>query len=155
MYYVKQFLYASFRRGVERKIAKSMVWKNSILHIFVCRMCLQFGANVNFLVHAFQWEAKSNFLRFDWSNRIREVSKDKTTLMPCPSMGPKLFWTNQIILVEYQLFWTGPICFGRVQIILDRSKLQKNSPEKSNLNLTKMIWTLSKQFGRSKIILYL
>ena len=23
-------------------------------------------------------------------------------VMPCPSMGPKLFWTFQIILVEYQ-----------------------------------------------------
>ena len=32
------------------------------------------------------------------------------------------------------LFWTGPICFDQVQII-------KTSPEKSNLNLTKMIWT--------------
>ena len=41
-----------------------------------------------------------DFLRFDWSNRIREVSKDKTKVMICPSMGPKLFWTNQIILVE-------------------------------------------------------
>ena len=45
------------------------------------------------------------------------------TVMPCPSMGPKWFWTNQIILVEYQLFWTGPIRFGWVQIILVRSKL--------------------------------
>lgn len=30
--------------------------------------------------------------------------------MPCPSIGPKLFWT-------------GPICLGLVQIILERSKL--------------------------------
>ena len=43
--------------------------------------------------------------------------------MPCPSMGPKLFWTVQIILVEYQSFWTDPIRFGQAQIILDRSKL--------------------------------
>ena len=44
-------------------------------------------------------------------------------LMPCPSMGPKWFWTVQIILVKYKLFRTGPICFGRTQIILGRSKL--------------------------------
>ena len=44
------------------------------------------------------------------------------TIMPYPSMGPKRFWTVQIILVECQLFWTGPICFDRVQIIMHRSK---------------------------------
>ena len=43
--------------------------------------------------------------------------------MPCPSMGAKWFWTVQIILVEYQWFWMGPIHFSQVQIILDRSKL--------------------------------
>ena len=45
--------------------------------------------------------------------------------MTCPSIGPKLFWTVQIILVEYQSFWMGPISFGQVQIILDRSKFKK------------------------------
>ena len=44
-------------------------------------------------------------------------------LMPCPSMGPKWFWTVQINLVEYRLFCTCPIRFGWVQIILDRCKL--------------------------------
>ena len=44
-------------------------------------------------------------------------------------MGPKFFWTDQIILVKYQSFWTVP-----------------NSPEKSNLNLAKMIWTRPKRF---------
>ena len=42
------------------------------------------------------------------------------SLTPFPFIGPKLFWTAQIILVEYQSFWTSPICFGQVQIILDR-----------------------------------
>ena len=60
--------------------------------------------------------------------------------MPFPSTGPKLFWTVQIILVEYQSFWMGPIHFGQVQII-------KISPEKSNLNLTNMIWTQPKRIG--------
>ena len=36
--------------------------------------------------------------------------------MPCPSIGPKSFWTVQIILVEYQSFLTGLICFFLVQI---------------------------------------
>ena len=53
-------------------------------------------------------------------------------------MGSKWFWTVQIILVEYQLFCTNPIRFGRVQII-------KISPEKYNLDPTKTIWTLPKQ----------
>ena len=29
-------------------------------------------------------------------------------LMPCPSMGPKLFWTVQIILDGSNLFWLCP-----------------------------------------------
>ena len=54
-------------------------------------------------------------------------------------MDPKWFWIVQIILVEYQSFWTCPIRFGQVQII-------KISQEKSNLNLTKMIFTWPKRF---------
>ena len=68
--------------------------------------------------------------------------------MPCPSIGPKSSWTVQIILVEYQSFWTGPISFGWVQII-------KSSSEKSNLNLTRMIWTPPKQFAPNQNNLYL
>ena len=48
-----------------------------------------------------------------------------------------------MFLVEYQSFWTGLILFGRVQII-------QISPEKSNLELTKMIWTQPKQFGHDQ-----
>ena len=51
--------------------------------------------------------------------------------MPFPSMNSKWFWTVQIILVEYQLLWTSPICFGWFQII-------KISPEKW------LIWTWQK-----------
>ena len=61
--------------------------------------------------------------------------------MPSPSMGPKWFWTIQIILVKYQSFlggsnsfWSDPNHIAQVQII-------KISYEKSNLNLTKIIWT--------------
>ena len=73
------------------------------------------------------------------------------TIMPCPSMGTKLFWTVQIILLEYQSFWTGPICFGWVQIYHSRQvQAIKISPEKSNLNLTKIIWTRPNQFGPAK-----
>ena len=68
--------------------------------------------------------------------------KPHWSFMPC-------LWV-QIILVEYKLFWTGPIHFGRVQIILEwfgQVQIVKSSPEKSNLNLTKMIWTQPKLFG--------
>ena len=78
-------------------------------------------------------------------------------------MCPKWFWTVQIILVKYQLFWTGPIHFGQVQIILVRSKsfwtipnhfeqvqIMKISPEKSDFNLNKIIWTWPKLFGPDK-----
>jgi hypothetical protein len=97
------------------------------------------------------------------SEILSEVEKNQ---MPCPSMGPKWFWTNQIILVDYQLFWTGPIHFGQVQIILERSKLQKIVQEslictwpkcfwsaQNGLDMTKTICTSPKQFGRSQIIL--
>ena len=71
------------------------------------------------------------------SNKTRG---QREILMPCPCMGPNRFWTLQIILVDYELFWTGPICFGRVQII-------KISPEKSNLTLKKMLRARPKRFG--------
>ena len=45
----------------------------------------------------------------------------------------------QFVLFGSKSFWTGPI--------------MKISPEKSSLNLTKMIWTQPKQSGWSKIIL--
>ena len=62
------------------------------------------------------------------------------SLMPCLSMGPKWFWTVQIVFVGSNLFWSGPNHFGQVQII-------NISPEKSNLNQTKMILSQPKQFG--------
>ena len=57
--------------------------------------------------------------------------------MPCPSVGPKLFLSC-------------PNRFVQVEIILDRSKLKKNSPEKSNLHLTKMNWAQTKRFGQDQ-----
>ena len=54
-------------------------------------------------------------------------------------MAPKWFGTIQMILFEYRSFWTGRILFRQVQIV-------KISPEKSNLKLSKIIWTQSKQF---------
>ena len=59
---------------------------------------------------------------------------------------PKIFGREPIVLDRYNSFWLGPNHFGQVQIT-------KISPEKSNFNLTKRIWTRPKQFGRSKIIL--
>ena len=54
--------------------------------------------------------------------------------MPCPSMHG-----SKIILDRPNHFGPVPICFGRVKII-------KNSPEKSNLNLSKTIWTVQNHF---------
>ena len=39
------------------------------------------------------------------------------------SIGSKRFWTVQIVLGWYKMFWLGPNCLGWVQIILVRFKL--------------------------------
>ena len=52
-------------------------------------------------------------------------------------MGQNNFGRVPIVLNGSNSFWLEPNHFGQAQII-------KISPEKSNLNLTKMIWT--KQF---------
>ena len=56
------------------------------------------------------------------------------------------FGQVSIVLDVSISFWLGPNHFGQVQII-------EFSPEKSNINLTKMIWNWPKQYGQSKIIL--
>ena len=61
---------------------------------------------------------------------------------------PNDFGQVQIVMDGSNLFWSGPNHFGQVQII-------KISPEKSNLNLTKMIWTRPKQFAPDQNNLYL
>ena len=57
----------------------------------------------------------------DWTNYVSSISL--YFLMPCPSIGPKLFWTIQTVFDGYKLFWSGPNHFGQVQIILVRFKL--------------------------------
>ena len=57
-----------------------------------------------------------------------------TIFMLCPFMGPNNFGRVPIVLDGSNSFWSGPNHFEQVQIM-------KISPEKSNLNLTKMIWT--------------
>ena len=52
---------------------------------------------------------------------------------------PNDFGRLPIILDGPNLFWSGSNHFGQVQII-------EISPEKSDLNLTKIIWTQPKQF---------
>ena len=52
---------------------------------------------------------------------------------------PNNFGQVPIILDGSDLFWSGPNHFRQVQII-------KLCPAKSNLNMTKMIWTWPKQF---------
>ena len=59
----------------------------------------------------------------------------------------KSFWSSTNHFWRVNLFWLGPNHFGQVQII-------KIIPEKSNLNLTQMIWTQPKQFAPDQNNLY-
>ena len=61
---------------------------------------------------------------------------------------PNYFGWLPIILDGSNSFWTGPNHFGQFQIT-------KTSPEKSNWNLTKMIWTCPKQIGPDQNNLYI
>ena len=60
--------------------------------------------------------------------------------MPYPSIGTKLFWTVQIVLVGSKPVWLVPSHFGRVQIRFLFTNFY-------NLDLSKMIWTWPKQIG--------
>ena len=91
-------------------------------------------------------------------NQLRQDSTVYITtlefgLMPCPSIAPKRIWTVQIILVEYQSFWSGPNHFVRVQSILVRVRQIKLFwADFYNLDLSKMIWTQPKKLHPSKTI---
>jgi hypothetical protein len=60
---------------------------------------------------------------------------------------PNHFGRIPIALDVFNLFWLGPNPFGQVQI-------KTNCPEKSDLNLIKMIWTQPKRFGHNQNNLY-
>ena len=60
---------------------------------------------------------------------------------------PNHFGPVPIVSNSSNLFWLGPNHFGQVQII-------KISQEKSNLTLTKMLWTRPKGFGPDQINWY-
>jgi hypothetical protein len=81
----------------------------------------------------------------------------KLILMPYLSIGPKWFWTVQIVLVRSKSFWLVPNHFGRVQIILVRFKLyfyllffiiwtcpKWFEPDQNDLNPTKTNWACPK-----------
>ena len=68
-------------------------------------------------------------------------------LMLCPFMSPKRFWTVQIVLDGYKLFWSGPNHFGRVQIILVRFKFDFSG-------LIFVIWTCPKHGSYKLIIMH-
>ena len=42
---------------------------------------------------------------------VWEMAQNEFILMPCPSIGPKLFWTIQIVLDGYKLLWLGVNCY--------------------------------------------
>ena len=73
-------------------------------------------------------------------NEFQVINKIQTMIMmPFPSMGPKLFWTVQIILVKYQSFWMGPNRVGQESKSFWTGPNYKNYSRKSNLNLAKII----------------
>ena len=77
-------------------------------------------------------------LDFHTATRNKEILNHKVNfLMPCPSIGPKLFWIVQIILDRYKSFWLGPNHFGRIQIIFVMFKLDFSG-------LFFIIWTYPK-----------
>ena len=62
--------------------------------------------------------------QFDWSTTLYFKYFRKGILMPCPSMGPKLFWTCPIhfvwvptVLNGSNSFWFDPHHLGKVQIL--------------------------------------
>ena len=76
--------------------------------------------------------------------------------MPCPSIGPKWFWTIQIILVGSKSFCLGPNHFGQIQIRLfwikcynlDLSTRSKQiGPVQNDCYSTKIIWLVQNHFG--------
>ena len=68
--------------------------------------------------------------------------------MLCPSVyGSKMILDRPNKFGKYESFWTGSICFRQVQFVLIRSKSfgtgpNHKNPEKSNMNLTKIILDL-------------
>ena len=68
--------------------------------------------------------------------------------MPCPSIGPKWFWTLQIVLGGYKLFRLGPNNFGQVKIRFFWTNFY-------NLDLCNMIWVLPKWIGPAQNDWYL
>ena len=73
-------------------------------------------------------------------NRKYKVCLLSAFPMPCPSMCQKYILNLLNHFGRVPIILSDPIRFGRVQII-------KTSPEKSNLNLTKIIWTRLKRSG--------
>ena len=61
---------------------------------------------------------------------------------------PNHFGRVPIVLEGSNTFWAGPNHFGQEQIV-------KISPEKSNLNPTKIIWTKQKRLAPDQNSLYL
>ena len=83
----------------------------------------------------FSWDQQRNMLDHQDENSYALSFYGSKMVLDSPNhFGPV-----PIILAGSNLFWSVPNHFGQVQTI-------KISPEKSNLNLTKMIWTQPKWF---------
>ena len=76
-------------------------------------------------------------------------------LMPCPSQGPKWFWTVQIVLVNSKSFWSGSkfkLDFSLLLFIV-WTCAKWFWPDQNELNPSKTIGTWPKIIWQSKIIL--
>ena len=122
----------SFFPGVTRlSAATPSAWHSGINYPFFS-LFLYWKGSI-FLTHLqtlYPWFLKiSSF----WSI----IKRHSNALSP---IGPKLFWTVQIVLDRCKLFWLSPNSCGKVQIRLFWTKFY-------NLDLFKMIWTQPKWIG--------
>ena len=99
---------------------------------------------------------KSNLLKCKqlflqcWKKRITWCL---SSLMPCPSMWPKQFWSDQIDMDLTIMIWLWPKWIGHNQNDLVGSKLVLLIYHSSNLDPTNSFWSWPIYFGRDQIIM--
>ena len=71
--------------------------------------------------------------------------------MPCPSMWPKQFWSDQIDMDLTIMIWLWPKWIGHNQNDLVGSKLVLLIYHSSNLDLTNSFWSWPNHYGQVQI----
>ena len=94
----------------------------------------------------------SNFERFQEIQKQAD-SESYCSLLPCPSMWPKQFWSAQIDLDLTIMIWSWPKCNGPNQNELVWSNLWFSTKINHNLDLTNSFWLWPFHFGRNQIIM--